>query len=203
MTPTPRPRSSSIYPLLPSGSRVIHRTSENDLTTLDRLIVVSNSLFMVGSVIWIPAGLIWALMKMRKRQQQEQLSTTDNPQEQRKKRLHTALALSALALLVTARLQSHKVGEWLQVRKWRVWTSWLRFLAMEVIADNNSWDIEEFRKRQAMLVFIPHGIFPFGICAPALPELGQQVFGRFRAVVAAATRYYPFVGTLISWARAM
>lgn len=45
----------------------------------------------------------------------------------------------------------------------------------------------------------PHGIVPFALGLGFIPQEAVDKFGPFRPVVASATRFFPFVRTLIGW----
>ena len=55
------------------------------------------------------------------------------------------------------------------------------------------------QKDQAILAFVPHGIFPFAFAFGCLPEIAQQAFGIFRPVVATATNFFPIVNDFLVW----
>lgn len=107
--------------------------------------------------------------------------------------------------------RSKRVGEWLDVRRWRLWDAWLNYVGFTVLHDrgDNSKDAishnnnhQEFDPltSPAMYAFVPHGIFPFGLAFSCLPSRGyEQTWGLFRPVVATATKLFPLVRTFISW----
>jgi hypothetical protein len=215
-----RPSSSStIYPLLPPGSQVLLRIPSYELTLLDRFIVASSSLLIVGSVAWFPALLRWLWRRYK-----------SIPVNQPKRRaLYAAGTLLGLSLYAVGPHQRVRVGTWLRVRQWRLWTSWLRFVAMEVVlatrstsapvknsqstllsaTANSSAESSYATNRpinndqQEIVAFVPHGIFPFSIAFAILPEVAQHIFGKLRPVVATATQLFPIVRDLIAWAHAM
>jgi 2-acylglycerol O-acyltransferase 2 len=52
----------------------------------------------------------------------------------------------------------------------------------------------------AILAFVPHGIFPFALAFSCLPQRGyEETWGVFRPVVATATKLFPLVRTFIAW----
>jgi len=56
---------------------------------------------------------------------------------------------------------------------------------------------------QAILAFIPHGIFPFAFAFGVLPELAQRIFGFVHPVVATASGLFPVVRDFLNWAGAV
>jgi hypothetical protein len=188
--------SSSLYPPPnPSGSHVLARFSACDATAIDRLIVYASSLSIVGAVVWIPAFYAWAWKRFQ-----------SIPKDQTRRRAVYAMILLAGTGLFAAGPHRHpSVGRWLQVKKWGLWKSWIRFLAMEIVADSTSaasW-LNKLRQDPAIVAISPHGIFPFGLAIPSVAETGQQVFGAFRPVVASATGMYPLVRDFLSWLQAV
>jgi len=181
---------STIYPLHPKDTKVLLRVSGHDITLLDRLIVGGSSLAFIGSVIWVPFGVAWAYRRWKQ---------VEDP---KRKRLYAILSMVGIALVVAGPHRAVRVGNWMGVRRWRLWTSWIKFIALTVIAEKDSIDLAQ-SDRRAILAFCPHGIFPFGIAFGALPEYVQQAFGKFRPVVATATGLFPFVRDFIKWAGAM
>ena len=186
-----------MYPLPPPGSRLMFRIPEGELSALDQCVVASTSLFIVGSVIWVPLLYGYALRKWR-----------TIPRADRRRRIaYAAIAVVSLALLHHGGgpHRHPRVGEWLRVRKWKIWSSWLSFIAMEVRADQTSKAFDVRKKDQRVLhAFVPHGIFPFAFAFAALPEIVQKkAFGTFRPVVATATKYFPIVSDFLQWLRKM
>jgi len=94
-----------------------------------------------------------------------------------------------------------KFGEFLGIRKWRLWKSWLKYVAFEVVLDENfnreNTPKFDLKNDQAIFAVVPHGLFPFPLALCALPELANRVFGTFRPVVATATLLFPWVRTLL------
>jgi hypothetical protein len=193
---------SSIYPLHPPGSRVIVKVGETELTLLDRVMVATSSLFIVGSVVWVPAFYVWAYRKFR----------SIPKHETRRRTLYATLVLAFTGIIAYGPQHSAKIGKLLHVRKWRLWKAWIKFIAMEIIADqpglsnsnnnasgNNSSNNLDLQTDQAMYAFVPHGIVPFPIAFAVLPEIAQRAFGIFRPVVATATALFPFVRDILMW----
>lgn len=176
------------------GSRVLARIPEGEITMLDRVLVMTSSLAIVGAVVWVPAAYAVAWRRWQK-----------IPKENKRRRiLYAALLISLAGIAAVGPHRSHRIGKWLQLKKWRIWKSWLKFVAFEVIADNptclESFDI---RKEQAIFAVIPHGIFPFALGFAALTDTAARVFGDFRPVVATATALFPLLRTILSWLHAV
>jgi hypothetical protein len=193
-----------LYPLHPAGSRVIFRVDEDQLSFIDKFIVGASSLIIVGSFIWVPSLYAWTLYKWQKIRKAHG----------RKRAIYAALVLSSLAFLSWGGgkrcYQKHiQFGSWIRVRKWKLWSSWLKFIAMEVIADVSrkpttttaaaATTLSGDNQQQSILAFCPHGIFPFAFAFGALPEIAQKAFGIFRPVVATATNYFPIVNVFLRW----
>ena len=187
------PGGSSIYPLHPEGSRVIFRIPESELTVLDRCVVAGSSVCVVGAFAWLPALYGWAWMKWKS------IPATDK----KRRAAFAGIVLFSVALLSAGPHRSPRVGRWLQVRKWTLWTAWLKFIAMEVIADQDTKHSINVQTDQVILAFVPHGIFPFAFAFGALPEIAQKAFGIFRPVVATATNFLPVVSDFLLWIEKM
>lgn len=187
------PSGSSIYPQHPPGSRTLFRISESELTSFDRCVVAGSSVFVVGAFLWVPLLYIWAWRKWK--------SIPVN--DERRRSAYAGVILLSIALLARGPHRSPRVGKWLRVRKWKLWTIWLKFIAMEVIADQDSSIRLNMQKDKAMWAFVPHGIFPFAFAFGVIPEISQQAFGIFRPVVATATNLLPVVRDLLLWLKKM
>lgn len=186
------PGGSSIYPLHPEGSRVLFRIPGSDLTVLDRCVVAGSSLFIVGAFAWVQLVYAWAWRKWK----------SVPVHDKRRRAAYAGIVMFSIALLSVGPHRSPRVGKWLRVRKWKVWTAWLKFIAMEVIADQdtNPKNLNIVQKDRAILAFVPHGIFPFAFAFGALPEIAQKrAFGVFRPVVATATNFLPVVNDFLLW----
>lgn len=160
----------------------------SSLSYIDRAAVILSSLVIVGSPVWVPTVYSMLWKKWRR-----------IPKADKKRRaVYGAILLALAAMAAVGPHRSIRVGKWLKARKWDLWTSWLKFIAFEIIADNpnESFDI---KKEQAIFAVIPHGIFPFALAFAALPQAAAQVFGEFRPVVATATALFPFVRTFLGW----
>lgn len=197
----------TLYPLHPSDTQAIMRYPADALSAMDRLIVAASSLFIVGSVAWVPVLCRWAYNKVR-----------SEPDKDRRRK-YAVIAMLAMALAIAGPHRSPAFGEWIGVRRWRIWESWMRFIAMEVILDqprsrrrpashgrdpsngNNQprsphIDVKQDR---IMYAFVPHGIFPFAFAFGVFPQAAQRVFGPFRPVVATATEFFPVVRDILRW----
>lgn len=184
----------SVYPQHPPSSRLLLRVSETAMTKLDRCIVAGSSLFIVGSFAWAPLLCSWAWRKWKA-----------IPKEQKRRRaVYATVVFSAISLVAFGPHRSPRAGKWLKVRKWKLWDAWMKFIAMEVIADQpqipESFNAQEDK---AILAFVPHGIFPFAFAFGVFPDIAQRVFGFFHPVVATATKLFPFVRDFLKWAEAM
>ena len=189
--------TSSVYPLHPPESRWIVRSPE-DLSLLDRLLVGGSSLLIVGSVAWVPLCIAWSWRRWRR------------VKGKRRKAMYAGLAMAALALVAVGPHRSPRFGRWIQIRKWRLWKSWMKFIAMEVILDRTSTpppldpnmpqQVVDVQSDRVILAFSPHGIFPFSI---AFPAILSHTFGVFRPVVATATELFPIVRDFLSWLEAV
>jgi hypothetical protein len=181
------PGRSSIYPLHPNGTQTLLRISGSELTWLDRCAVIGSSLFIVGAFAWVPAFYIYTWRKWKS------IPTT----EKRRKKLYFLLLVSLTVLLLYGPHRSRRFGRLIQLRRWTLWTSWLKYISMEVITDRKLGN--EIKDDQAILAFVPHGIFPFAFAFGIVPEIAQHIFGRFRPVVATATNFLPVVNDFLSW----
>jgi hypothetical protein len=185
--------STSVFPLHPKGSEVIVKFNESDLTSYDRLVVYVTSLFFVGGVFWVPALYAWAWKKYR----------TIPKTEIQRRVVYFAFIVAGSTLFAVGPHRSRKAGEWIDVHRWSIWRSWLRFFAFEIVADNGLDSVKEFLEKQAIVAVSPHGIFPFGLAFAALSEASAKAFGRFRAVVASATQMIPWVRDVLVWVHAV
>ena len=180
---------SSVYPLHPSDSQWLARVSETELTALDRLLVGGSSLVIVGSFLWVPCLLVWSYRRWK------------SVQDKRRRIIYAALFVAALGVyVVAAPHKNHRVGNWLQVKKWKLWRAWVRFLATEVILDqprNNDNNTKDLAQQDAILAFCPHGIFPFAFGVGAIADWAQKIFGAFRPIVASAVLRVPIFGDLV------
>lgn len=189
---------SSIYPSRPSvGIKVLSvAPGSANVTFRDRAFVYASSLFIVGSVVWVPLCYAWAYRKWK----------ATPKHDKRRRAMYMSLLLSAAALAVAGPHRTRRVGRWLKARQWSLWRAWMNFIAFEVVSDRNNnspGDAEEdsfdVTKDQAILAIIPHGIVPFALAFSALPEAASRVFGEFRPVVATATAFFPFVRSFLGW----
>jgi 2-acylglycerol O-acyltransferase 2 len=81
----------------------------------------------------------------------------------------------------------------------------VRFVALEVILDQPQNERRpgneriELKQEDAILAFLPHGIFPFAFGVGALTEAGQAIFGPFRPIIASAAKKVPVLTEIIAW----
>ena len=186
---------SSIYPLHPQNTQTLLRISGSELTWFDRCAVAASSLFVVGAFAWVPILYIYVWKRWKS------IPST----EKRRKKIYFTVIVTLTLIIFYGPHRSRRIGRWIKVRKWNLWNAWLKYIAMEVIADhgqssNNSNNNNiKIRDEQAILAFVPHGIFPFAFAFGILPEVAQQVFGYFRPVVATATNFLPVVNDFLRW----
>lgn len=187
---------SSIYPLTPAGSKVLLRVSgENEtFTHYDHAVVIASSLFFVGGVFWVPALYAWLVRRLRR----------IPSHEKRRRAVYASLLLIVTALYAFGPHRHPSVGRrYVKVHQWRLWKSWMKFFAFEIVADNFETVKDILPNQQAILGISPHGIFPFGLAFAALSDASAQVLGPFRAVVATATYLLPWVRDVLRWVRAV
>lgn len=225
-----RPRQRKIIsPLLPHGVEIIVPPTTEACTVVDHLLVYVSSLIVVGSPIWFYGGIIYLYRRWKRyhrlatRKKDDDTITTsceessnECPQEDdvdsllsREQCSKFALRYrAALALALVASIfglhRSVRVGQWLNVRRWRLWDAWLNYVGFTVLRDTGCGTSSESsfdpRSSPVIYAFVPHGIFPFGLAFSCLPERGyEQTWGLFRPVVATATRLFPLVRTFIDW----
>jgi len=202
----PPPPSSSLYPLhSPQTHRHLkrltpHPSTTQPFSTLDDLAVVLSSLTVVGAVAWVPLAFTIAYRNYRA----VPTESTD-PKSVRKRRIYRILLTTVLAVAIAGPHRSESVGRWLGVKRWRLWKAWMRFVAFEVVSDvppsvGGERGVGFDRRRDpAIYAIVPHGVFPFALGFSFLPQAAVDVFGSFRPVVATATRFLPFVNTIIRW----
>ena len=183
----------SLYPTQPPGSRRLVRVDERDFSHYDRLVVYLSSLFFVGGLFWLP--LLYGLV-VRK--------LSKIPKKQKRKRaLYTAALIFVTTMYVAGPHRKPDTGARFNVRKWKLWKSWMRFFAFEIVADAEKSYSRELLAKQAIVGISPHGIFPFGLAFATLSESSSAAFGRMRPVVASATQFIPFVRDVLKWVSAV
>jgi len=198
---TSKPTLSSLYPKLPSNCRiaVAATPTESYLSLYDRIIVYTTSLTFVGSIFWTPAFFRWVYRRWK-----------SIPRQDKKRRaIYAGILMTFISIGIVGPHRNEKVGQWIGFRTWKIWKSWLRYFAYEVIYDetlstpdhssNTHTNNLDWKTDQAILAIIPHGIFPFALAFAALPQMAIDAFGTFRPVVASATKFLPFVRSFISW----
>eukprot|EP00577_Skeletonema_sp_RCC1716_P011341 CAMPEP_0113423902 /NCGR_PEP_ID=MMETSP0013_2-20120614/29294_1 /TAXON_ID=2843 ORGANISM="Skeletonema costatum, Strain 1716" /NCGR_SAMPLE_ID=MMETSP0013_2 /ASSEMBLY_ACC=CAM_ASM_000158 /LENGTH=423 /DNA_ID=CAMNT_0000311849 /DNA_START=109 /DNA_END=1380 /DNA_ORIENTATION=- /assembly_acc=CAM_ASM_000158 len=146
-------------------------------------------------------------------QEEIQQSSLDYEKYQRLAKRYCVALITVIVLSVWGPHRSRKVGEFLGVRKWRLWDAWLNYVGYTVLHDkgiegqasesrtprmNNPQVVDN--DNDAILAFVPHGIFPFALAFSCLPQRGyEETWGVFRPVVATATKLFPLVRTFIAW----
>lgn len=163
---------------------------ESVLSKLDNVIVTLSSLFIVGSVFWVPLLFIKFYKKWK-----------DTPKDDKKRAYYRAIFLSLLALTICGPHRRPVVGKILKFRKWGIWKAWLNYVSFQVISEQVQDSNFDLKRDQAILAFSPHGIVPFALGLGFIPQDALDQFGYFRPVVASATRLFPFVRTLICWGK--
>jgi len=181
------PGGCSVFPLQPPNSRLIFRTPETEISVFDRSVIAGTSLVIVGSFVWVPLVYAWAVRRWK------------SCQDKKRRAVYAGILLSSLAIISWGPHRRARFGELLKVRRWPLWSVWLKFIAMEVRLDQEKETALDMRKDQAILAFVPHGIFPFAFAFGCLPEIAQKAFGIFRPVVASATDFFPVVNDFLSW----
>lgn len=180
------PFKSSVYPLHPPGTKVLARTSP-DITAIDRLIVASSSLAIVGSVFWVPFVARWAYRRWK--------SATDT----RKRALYGSILLSIALVTVGGPHRNPSFGNWIKFRQWRFLQAWVKFIALEILSDQPKPTAVDIRNDKVIYAFVPHGVFPFAFAFGVVPDVATKVFGFTRPVVATAIRLFPIVSDFVSW----
>ena len=139
-----------------------------------------------------------------------QQSSMEYEKYQRMAKRYFAALVSIIVLSVWGPHRSRRVGELLGVRKWRLWDAWLKYIGYTVMHDTGMAGQGDSKPPlvnnphvdgdDAILAFVPHGIFPFALAFSCLPQQGyEETWGVFRPVVATATKLFPLVKTFISW----
>ena len=187
--------TSSIYPPAHApGSKILMRIPPGEVTLMDRFLVMMSSLTVVGAPIWVPLAYAWAWKRWRRIPKKEK----------RRRTVYATILLSLAAVASVGPHRSHRLGKWFQLKKWRLWSAWLKFVAFEVIADDpSSLKSFDMTKDQAIFAIIPHGIFPFALGFAVLADSATRVFGELRPVVATATALVPLLSTILSWLNAV
>jgi len=178
--------------LPPCNSNNIHGRAYGPPTKHDERQVYLSSLTVISAVIWVPSLFVYVYKKWKK-----------TPVEDKRKRtLYRNLLIAMITIIVIGPHRNPRFGNWLNVRRWKLWESWLRYVTFEVIsehAENDGKGTFDRKKDQAILAIVPHGIVPFSLCFAALPQAAIEKFGKFRPVIASATRLFPLGRTLMEW----
>lgn len=204
-------------PLLPEGTEIISQPIPFEAcSAFDKFLVYASSLVVVGSPVWFYGSLVWLFRKWRHyrlllatSRKYQSICSEDVLRYQKLARRYGVALCSVVLVSLWGPHRSPRVGEWLGVRKWRLWRAWMNYIGFAVIQDrgnchhdSSSRTHEEFDPltSPAILAFVPHGIFPFGLAFSCLPEEGyESTWGLFRPVVATATKLFPLVRTFIAW----
>lgn len=204
-------------PLLPEGTEIISQPIPFEAcSAFDKFLVYASSLVVVGSPVWFYGSLVWLFRKWRHyrlllatSRKDQSICSEDVLRYQKLARRYGVALCSVVLVSLWGPHRSPRVGEWLGVRKWRLWRAWMNYIGFAVIQDrgnchhdSSSRTHEEFDPltSPAILAFVPHGIFPFGLAFSCLPEEGyESTWGLFRPVVATATKLFPLVRTFIAW----
>jgi hypothetical protein len=185
-------KATTLYPLHPRDSKVLVRFSEDPSVSLvDGLVVAVTSLVVVGSAAWVPA--LYGYLYRRWRQIPKE--------ERRRKTIYSVLMAASLTVLAWKPHGSARIGAWLKVREWKIWESWMRYFALEVIQDQPNQQHTMPSKLESVVYSVsPHGIFPFALAFGILPQIVvDRAFGILRPVVATATNYLPIVSDILLW----
>lgn len=206
-------------PLLPEGTEIVAQPIPfESCSAFDKFLVYASSLIVVGSPVWFYGSLVWLFRKWRyyrllatsikdQRTCSEEKDSQGNHLRYQKLARRYGVALCSVILLsLWGPHRSPRVGEWLGVRRWRLWRAWMNYIGFAVIQDRGSCHGDSSSRQfdpltsPAILAFVPHGIFPFGLAFSCLPEEGyDSTWGLFRPVVATATKLFPLVRTFIAW----
>lgn len=178
---------------------------EKSISRMDDWTVKLSSLFIVGSIIWVPSLFVYLYKKWKNTTKQE---------DAKKRALYRNLLLALILCTIFGPHRHYRVGKWVRVKRWKLWNAWLKYITFQVIMDApaNSTSHDDtvlrhkdrcfdMKKDPAILAFSPHGIFPFSLGFAVLPERAKESFGEFRPVVATATRFYPLLKTILQWLR--
>jgi len=195
------------------------RVPPDPWTWKEQALIGSSSLFLVGSVFWVPAVYAWLYKRWK-----------GIPASDRKRRaLYGALLLAVTSLVIVGPQRKPWFAEKIGFRNWKIWQLWCQFVAMEVWKDetkapptiankrsnnlNKSNDTNaakksttktfEYKKDSSITAISPHGIFPFAIGVAAIPQMAEQAFGKLRIMVATATYLFPMVRDIISLVHAV
>ncbi len=184
-------------PLLPRGVEFIVPPPPEACSFIDKLLVYASSLIVVGSPIWFYGGIIYLFRRWKqyrflatkevansevnatKEQQGHKTQQILEKNEQFKlmARKYAMTLVTIILLSIWGPHRNKKLGDFLAVRKWRLWDAWLRYIGFTVLRDKgndfnqvdetkvlsiaNASDSEfDIKTTQAIYAFVPHGIFP-------------------------------------------
>jgi hypothetical protein len=162
-----------------------------------------------SSVVWVP----WTISRIARKYfwkernaRPEDDSDDDEDKYRKRKKVLRYTMFLVLAVALMKPYANPKVGQWLNVRRWRIWKAWLNYVSVEVLlakGEEGEGSIErkkkktfDWKKDQAIFAIVPHGLFPFPLAFAALADVA---FGIIRPVAATATSLFPFVRELLGF----
>lgn len=176
---------------------VLLRISSEPWTFLDQLVIASSSLFLVGSIAWVPALYAYLYKKWKR------------VQNKRRKALYGSFILAITALMIAGPQRQPKFADRIKFRDWKIWQFWCRFVALEVWRDTKKQDgissvysssssnHENYKTQQNITAIVPHGIFPFAIGVAGVPGMAKEAFGKLRIMTATAINLFPLVRDVV------
>ena len=164
----------------------------NNISRTDHLIVILSSLFVGTSFVWLPAVYIWLYRKWTK--------TPDDEGNGKKRRIYRNIIITAALIGIIGPHRNEKFAQIFDCKNWRIVKAWVNYLSYEVISEATHDHNFDMKNDQAILGVAPHGILPFSLGFASLPQIGIDTFGKFRPVAASATRFLPFLRSLMDWA---
>lgn len=84
-----------------------------DISNTDQAMVALSSLFFVGGVVWAPAMYIWIYKKWK--------NTPDDKENAKNRKLYRNILIGMMLVGIIGPHRQRKVGEFLNVRNWRIW----------------------------------------------------------------------------------
>ncbi|KAG5187160.1 mono-or diacylglycerol acyltransferase type 2 [Tribonema minus] len=157
---------------IPRAVATVAAVSPAKHRSLNDLFVVANSLVLIGSFFWVPAGAYVFYKKY---------CTT------RKRKLAFAAVLAAIIMV--------PLPECRRVTRLRIWRMFLRYFSGRAVG-HLSKDAGD-HQQQALYCLVPHGIFPFGIAFAALSDFHESVFNSARPIVANGILHMPVIGHIL------
>lgn len=83
----------------------------NHVSTLDHILVNFSSLFLVGSVVWVPALYIWLYKKWK--------NTPNDKEHEKKRKMYRNIMIGLFVIGIVGPHRHRKVGKLLNFRNWR------------------------------------------------------------------------------------